>query len=234
MGDGIYAAIAGARAEADRIECIANNMANLRTAGFKSDTPVFAEVLRAGLDQIYVAPQETAPDLSQGPLRRTGNPLDVALEGRGFLLVETPSGERLTRAGALSRGQNGQILCNQHPVLGEGGPLQLTGRGPVEIGSDGTVLEGGRQVGRLRLVDTAPGTRLVRESGVRFAVEDPSKLLPAPGCLVRQGFLEQANVKATTTMTQLIAAQRTFEMLTTAARSYKEMASQLAREARLA
>ena len=233
MGDGIYTAVAGACAQAERIDSIANNLANLMTVGFKADRPVFAEVLRAGLDQAYVAPRGAAPDLSPGPLKRTGNPLDLAVEGPGFFVVATPAGERLTRAGAFGRDGEGRLVTPAgQQVLGHDGAIHL-GDGAVEVSGDGTVTAGGREVGRLRLLEPGPEAVLIKEGRNLFALEGPDQALKPARGKISQGFVELSNARPTESLVRLITAQRTFEVLLNAMRNFQQMDSQLAREAKL-
>src|SRR5436190_12498385 len=118
------------------MEVVSNNVANMNTTGFKGDTAVFEEYLMPGAsaDQFlrpdrrpsYVVDRSTWHDMSQGPVQQTGNPLDVAVNGEAFLVVQTPRGERYTRNGALQTNSTGQLVTSEgFAVLGDGGPIQF-------------------------------------------------------------------------------------------------------------
>ena len=133
---------------ARELDVVANNIANLNTTGYKADGSLFEEYLvpAARADQTgsrvsFVRDRGTWHDMSQGAIEHTGNPLDVAIDGNGFLVVQTPRGERYTRNGALQINATGQLVTSDgDPVLGDGGPiaLQPTDR-QVSISHDGTI-----------------------------------------------------------------------------------------------
>ena len=169
----IYMAAAAALAYEKRLEVIANNLANVNTAGFKRDEVSFQAYLTSAEGQAqavqppYQTPQagssfwisyESRTDFSPGPLKMTGNPLDLALNGKGFFSVESPSGTVYTRRGNFTLSSEGVLVTQEGwPVQGEGGgEIRIEGRngGPngleVSIGKDGTVQVNGRKVGRLQ------------------------------------------------------------------------------------
>jgi flagellar basal-body rod protein FlgF len=144
---GIYTALSGARAQAQRLDTIANNIANVDTTGFKKDTQVFKEYLTAhqknsdvietpkvpasvesfydlkGGDKGYVDNDGTFTNFKQGALKPTGGSLDFALEGRGFFQVATPAGVRMTRNGSFGINGEGVLVSKEgHPVLAAGNP----------------------------------------------------------------------------------------------------------------
>ena len=133
------------------LDVVANNIANISTTGFKAEGVVFQEHLMpvasanqfSGTDRklSYVQDRATWHDLSQGPIEQTGNPLDVALSGDAFLVVQTPRGERYTRNGALQVNAAGELVTSEgYRVLGDGGPIQLqNGDRDVSISTDGTL-----------------------------------------------------------------------------------------------
>src|SRR6476661_8634107 len=152
------------------LEVVANNIANLNTTGFKSDGALFEQYLMpvardngfTGADSRlhFVQDRATWLDLGQGPIQQTGSPLDVAIDGKGFLVVQTPRGERYTRNGALQIGPNGNLMTTDGlPVLGDGGPITLQPNDrEVSITSNGTVsVRAGTSItdsvrGKLRIV----------------------------------------------------------------------------------
>jgi flagellar basal body rod protein FlgG len=151
-------------------------------------------------------------DFSQGPIQPTDNPLDVALAGNGFLVVDGPRGERLTRRGNLAVDPEGFLTTSDGwRVQGDSGDLHV-GDGTLVIGSDGTVRSGDLTVGKLRVVTVADPSHLVREGGTTFAAGTQSPVDVAPGAVdVRQGVLEGANVSPVENLVALVDTMRGFE-----------------------
>src|SRR5437879_13103368 len=164
-----------------QIDVVANNVANVNTTGYKSDRSLFQEYLASGAHEdnfvgsdrrvSYVQDRATFHDFSQGAAEETKNPLDVAIDGGGFLVVQTPAGERYTRDGGLQINNQGQLVTAAgDPVMGNSGPIvfQPTDK-QVSIAADGnvTVLEGINRIdsvrGKLRLGGFAHAPRLPRE-----------------------------------------------------------------------
>ncbi|NOZ87036.1 MAG: flagellar basal-body rod protein FlgF [Deltaproteobacteria bacterium] len=231
MGDGIYAALAGAKVCADKIESIANNLANTQTNGFKAERTSFSEVLRAGMDQSYVAMNGATADFSTGAMKHTGNPLDLAINGHGFFVVEGRYGRGYTRAGNFTLNSQG-ILCTQDgdPVMGTSGLISI-GRGEVKVGGDGSLTVNGKNAGRIKIVMPVRPELLVRRGKNLFSLPAGAEVIEATGKL-SQGYLETSNVKPVMEVTSLISMQRTFELLVKTMRQFKEMDSQLSRQLR--
>src|SRR3977135_3568180 len=164
-----------------QIDVVANNVANVNTNGYKSDRSLFQEYLASGAHEdnfvgsdrrvSYVQDPATFHDFSQGATQETKNPLDVAIDGGGFLVVQTPAGERYTRDGGLQINNQGQLVTAAgDPVMGDTGPIgfQSTDK-QVSIAPDGnvTVLEGITRTnsvrGKLRLVSFADAQKLLKE-----------------------------------------------------------------------
>ena len=210
------------------LDVVANNIANISTTGFKAEGVVFQEHLMpvASANQFsagdrklsYVQDRATWHDLSQGPVEVTGNPLDIALSGNGFLVVQTARGERYTRNGALQVNANGELVTSEGDrVLGDGGPIQLqNGDRDVSISSDGTisVREGKNTTdsarGKLRIVSFAQPQRLQKDGASTFAA--PADLAPQPATNVRvtQGAIEKSNVRSVIEMTRMIEVTRSY------------------------
>ncbi len=185
-------------------EAVANNLANATTAGYKADRMTAQQQVGG---QHPVAVHQL--DLRQGSLRETGRTLDVGLEGEGFLVVQTPAGERLLRGGGLAIDEAGYLTDRHgHLVLGLEGPLHVAGRELI-IESDGTVVVDGARADRLRLVTVEEPTQLQKEGEGRF-LADPTTLRPAASVRLRQGTLEDANVDPLLGTVDLIMIQRAY------------------------
>ncbi len=221
MSDGIWAALSGAVAQQRSLDVTANNVANANTAGFRADRLVFEQALsQAGTDGPapdavrFVETAEMVTDHRAGALQQTGNPLDLALEGDGWFSVQTPSGERFTRAGAFVTNADGLIVtADGHPLLGvqEGDGPPPTLRLPpdassIRVADDGTVYANERPIGRIRLTRFSEQPR---KEGLTLYVGGQGAE-PADA-RVRQGYLEMANVNAVAGMNELITVTRSFE-----------------------
>lgn len=195
-------------------EVTANNLANIGTAGFKAD-----RLSARRLDSMESPVPYQATDWSQGALRVTGRPLDLALEGEGFFVVSTPAGERLVRGGSFRLDGEGRLVdSGGAPLLGRNGALALQGP-EIEIRPDGTVLDGGTEVDRLRVALPAEGAGLLKESAGRLRPGDGSVRETPEATVVRQGQLEEANFNAVATMVQLVEVQRAYSANVTAVRT---------------
>lgn len=205
-------------AELARQDQIANDLANASTPGYKTEQLAqesFGELLLSnsqsgqGVGALGLGPQvvATETDMTQGPLRETGEPLDVALEGEGGLVVQAPGGVRYTRNGQLGLdGQGRLVTATGLPVLGEDGqPIVAGGATDLRIAPDGTVTSGGRQVGRLAVVSLAEPQREGESLFAGTAGARPAETL------VRQGFLEGSAVNPARAMVDMIASLRAFE-----------------------
>ena len=156
------------------------------------------------IDKLYV-------DHTEGSLEATGRDLDVAIQGDGFFVVETPTGEAYTRNGNFTLSPDGTLVnADGFPVLSEGGPITLTDE-KVTIGTDGVVTLGNALVSRLRLVAFEDAGELIKTSGTLFTA--PANVLPiAPATMnVRQGYLEKSNVNIMREMVDMIDSYRMFE-----------------------
>jgi flagellar basal-body rod protein FlgF len=153
-------------------------------------------------------------DFSAGAIRETGRALDVALSGEGFLVVQTPRGERYTRAGSLQLDAAGQLVTlNGDLVVGEGGPVTLR-PGEVSIGEDGTVSVQGQAAGRLKIVRFQdPRAALVKEGDSLFAATGAERPAEAPQTRLLQGALETSNVNVVAEMAAMMQNGREFDSL---------------------
>ena len=223
MDSGYYAACAGLVARTQALDTIAGNMANTSTAGYRAQKNLFSSVLaqtgKGSLTPLNQAANNygvlsgTRLDLTQGTMSRTGNDLDVGIEGPAFFAVQTSSGgTAYTRAGNFQVSGKGQLVTAAgDPVLGANGPISL-GQGPVSISTDGTISANGAIAGKLKLVEFAPGVDLTSQ-GASYYAAPPNTGAPATQSELRQGSLEGSNVNPVTGVVELIGAQRSAETM---------------------
>jgi len=218
------------------LDVVSNNVANLNTTGFKADTALFEEFLmpRASADQFtrsradrrvsFVHDRATWHDFGQGPLRQTGNPLDVALNGNSFLVVQTPRGERYTRNGSMQINQAGELVTTEgFRVLGESGPIQFqTDDKDITISRDGTIAVPQGLRGKLRLVSFEQMQQLQKDGASTYAA--PEGVVPQAVQYphVTQGSIEQSNVRGVIEMTRLIDVTRSYTQVSTMLQQHGE------------
>ncbi|MGZ3408890.1 MAG: flagellar basal-body rod protein FlgF [Xanthobacteraceae bacterium] len=215
------------------LEVVANNVANINTTGFKTDNAMFAEFLSLPANSTQSTDGITTPlsyvhdrgvwkDFGQGAVQATGNPLDVAIGGDGFLVVQSPNGERYTRNGAMQIGPNGQLVTNEgYAILGENGPITFQpGDRNIAISKDGriTVNEGATVRtegfrGKLRLVRFAQPQQLQKDGLNNFLAPNGVAPQPTTTSTVQQSFIEKSNVNGVLEMTRLIDITRTYTQI---------------------
>jgi len=216
-----------------KLDVVANNVANVNTAGFKADRPMFEEYLRSGAHEdnfvgrdrnvSYVQDRGTFKDFTQGALEQTKNPLDVAVDGSGFLVVQTAGGERYTRDGGLQLNNVGQLVTvTGDAVLGTSGPIVLQPTDhDVNVSPDGTVtvLEGSSRTdsirGKLRLVSFADAQQLLKEGSNLYSAGDGAAAQPDTQSQVRQGFIEKSNINSVAEMSTMIEVNRAYTQIAT-------------------
>lgn len=215
-----------------QLDVVANNMANVNTTGFKADRMLFEEYLNSGAHEdnfqppdrrvSYVQDRGTFRDLNQGGLEATSNPLDVAIAGDGYLVVQTAAGERYTRDGNLHLNDKGQIVTGSgDPVLGTSGPivLQQTDH-DLTIAIDGTVtvLEGLSRTdairGKLRVVNFADAQKLLPQGGNLYSA-DGTAPLPDTKSEIQQRYIEKSNVNAVAEMARMMQITRSYQQVAT-------------------
>ena len=224
MSGGMYLAAAGAMVQQMRLEVLANNIANINTNGYKGEKTVFRvtetpispnQAPTADESQPlvpYAPPFEARIDFSQGALRETGNPLDVAINGSGFFSIQTPDGIEYTRQGSFSLNEDGVLVTQDgYPVLGEGGEITLEA-GRVEIDLEGAVYLDGDEVGRLQITDFNNLDTLKKVGNGRFVATDQTAVGERPqDTTLSQKYIETANVNPIMAMTEMIETSRAFE-----------------------
>ncbi|MGC1497578.1 MAG: flagellar hook-basal body complex protein [Sulfitobacter sp.] len=200
---------------AREMQIVANNIANSATTGFRAEGLIFSE---------YVKPVDRGASLSmgqgnvrntsfeQGALTQTGGTFDFAIEGDGYFLVQTPSGERLTRAGAFSPSAEGDLVTyDGFRVLDAGGaPLFVPPGANIAVSGDGTLSADGTPLGQIGLVRPLDTSDMVREDGVMFRTEAGYE--PSESARILQGFVENSNVNAVSQLARMIEVQRAYEL----------------------
>jgi flagellar basal-body rod protein FlgG len=221
MLEGLYSAAAGMAAQQQRMDTLANDVADVNTTGYKHTRVAFRDLLytqdRAGVVSSGAGAAATTigRGFGQGALRETGNKLDVAIEGDGFLQVRRADGTTaLTRDGSLRLDPNGRLTTQRGELLQPAITVPAgTSEADVRIADDGTVSAGNRQLGRIQLV-TVRAPQALQSAGdslfVATAASGPAQALPT-GRVV-QGALESSNVDMADAMTQMMESQRSFQM----------------------
>ena len=214
-----------------QLDVVANNVANVNTNGFKADQQLFEEYLTSGAHEdnfqasdrrvSYVQDRGTYRDFSQGPIQSTGNPLDVAINGSGYLAVQTANGERYTRDGNLHLNSTGQLVtASGDAVLGTGGPIvfQPTDH-DITISPDGTVtvVEGSNRVdsirGKLRIVNFADPQAVQKQGDNLYAAVGSAVPQPDAKSTIQQGSIEKSNVNAVGEMSRMVEITRTYQQI---------------------
>jgi flagellar basal body rod protein FlgG len=230
MGNGIYNAVNGSLAQMRKMDVLANNMAHVGVVGFKADILSFEQKLEdAGAGRHTVDTPRTTIRMSQGPMRKTDNPLDVGLLGEGFFVVESAQGLRLTRAGRMVIGHD-QILrdASGNAMVGEAGTIkipsasQVQSNGLIAIDKTGNVLMGKIQLGQLKIVEI--GADQVKKEGLGLlkSMIPIDELNRPENSTVMQGYLELSNVNPVRAMIQIVNVQRNYEALQQVVKTYRE------------
>ena len=225
-----------------QMDVVANNVANINTNGYKADRSLFEEYLMpvahednfVGRDRrlSFVEDRATFHDFAGGPTEQTKSPLDVAIDGKAFLVVQTPGGERYTRDGGLQVNPQGQLVtASGSPVLGTNGPItfQQTDH-DITISDDGTVtvIEGTNNAadsirGKLRLVSFAQAQKLLKEGSNLYAAGEGNIARPDTTARVRQGFIERSNVSAVSEMSRMVEVSRAYTQMATLLQQQSEL-----------
>lgn len=232
MSNGIYAATAGAVAQTTALDATANNIANATTYGFHGDRVTFREALAKARspDLAEVGAGTTRIDTQSGAITQTGNPLDVALEGDGYIAVQSPQGTRYTRAGNFQLDdQRNLVTADGLKVRGQGGapinfPPEATN---IAIGVDGTVSADGQQLGQIELARFAPN-QMKREGGTLYSATGGQSKGDLPK--LHAGVLESSNVNVVRGVVDLVKVSRTYESLMKMIQGYHDVESRAARE----
>lgn len=217
MENATYATLTRQSGLWSEMRVVANNIANASTTGYRAEGVIFSEYVRglgpdtASLSMAAARVRDTSE--LQGGLSQTGGAYDLAIEGNGYFLIDTPQGERLTRAGHFVTNENGDLVTpDGFPVLDAGGaPVFIPqGAGPVAIAPDGTISAGGQPVGQIGLYAAVDPLGLIRENGVRFRSE--AGVEPVVEGRMLQGWLEESNVDPVLQVARMIEVSRAYEL----------------------
>lgn len=225
----MYTALSGQLAAFKHLEVIANNLANMTTNGYRAERILFEKALTQEQQRSvggalssdvqqpsdlktddYVAIAGSFTDFAQGPVDQTGNPLDVAIQGKGLFVVNTPDGERYTRAGNFRLDTSNRLVTQEgDPVQGTSGDITINGH-DINITGEGAVLADNKEVGRLRIVEIRPQD-LSREPNQRFKLHDGASVQEVQNVTIRAGAIEGSNVNAVRELTDMIMASRIYD-----------------------
>jgi flagellar basal body rod protein FlgG len=211
----LVTAASGMKARMDALDMHANNMANSGTPGFKNDRE-FYNLYEQSLPMV----ERQYTDFSQGALLPTGNPLDAALNGKGFFALNAPSGVVYTRSGKFRVSTSDELATEDgytlRNVLDNGKPIVVDPKQAIEIAKDGTVRQAGQDIGQIEIAQPAsPSDTLKKLGGTNFAFLDKNGTAPAADAdtEVLQGQIEQSNVAVTESAGKLVGVMRQFEMM---------------------
>lgn len=234
MVRGIYAAATAMMMNQVKQDAIANNLANLSTVGYKGDIALFEDMLRLNIRRVNDLPESigqlgtgvvtkaVVTSYEEGPIRETGNPLDLAIVGDGFFALNTPDGIRYTRAGNFTLNDANQLVSSEgHLVVGQNGPIVLTNP-QVSINEQGEVFENGRLIDRVEMVDFEKPYPLRKIGHNLFAAQHDAPVLPGGGRL-KQGTLEMPNINVAEEMVRMITVMRSYEAAQKALSTQDEM-----------
>lgn len=236
MLEGLYAAASGMSAQQQKLEAVANNLANSSTTGYHAEQVAFSDLLYNEVDEAGTVTTSGAGAAAhtigaletQGPLQQTGRPLDLAIEGEGFFQLRKPSGQVvLTRNGAFSLNDKRQLVSDSGSLLQP--PVTLpAGVSPeqVTISAKGAVEAGGKVIGKISLVSVpSPEGLLAAGNGDFTAGAGSGAASPASGATLRQGVLEASNVDVGSEMVAMINTERSYQMGSSAVKIENEMLS---------
>jgi len=232
MNRAIYPILSGALAQERQMQVFANNMANVNTAGFKQDDQAFTSVMAraqvsgsalanpvgfgqqigvrpaGSAERVFVATQAPHTSFEAGRIRITGNPLDMAITGRGFFEVKTPQGLRYTRDGMLSLDGQGRLVTNLgHPVMGTNGEIKVPS-GTVQVTKEGAIHVDGKPVATIKVMEF-PDDRMPQKHLDGFLAAGNGKVMKNAD--IQGGHIEESNVSSIGEMVKMIQGMRNYE-----------------------
>lgn len=220
MIQGITLGVQGMTPLIQKQDQIANNLANINTTGFKQSSLFMSAYQKYLTNDEHkpfanreIKPDNVYIDYSEGPMKKTGNNLDVLIKGSGFFTVMTQNGVRYTRNGNFSINSDGFLITNDGSrVLGKNGFIRLSSQGMVKINSTGEIMQGNEPKGTLQIVDFKKPYKLLRDGTSFFRPQLPDNpVVTSAGFYIKQGFLEGSNASPIKNMVEMIRAVRNFE-----------------------
>ena len=249
MSYGLYAAVSGSMVQEKRMEILSNNLANVNTSGFKEDRPIFREfynkvqntimltdtasqgssMLAQKMNMGYLTFSGVKTDFSAGDMKYTGNPLDVAINGPGFFVVDTPRGELYTRMGNFSLNDKGELVTHEgYTLKGKGKSIKIEGT-EITIDRKGAVTVDKVEVDTLKLVDFEDYTAL-RKVGDNLFEDSGGNVRKAEECEIKHRTLEFSNINIVKEMVKMIDVLRLYESYQKVIQSLDETTSRATRE----
>ena len=249
MSYGLYAAVSGSMVQEKRMEILSNNLANVNTSGFKEDRPIFREfynkvqntimltdtdsqgssMLAQKMNMGYLTFSGVKTDFSAGDMKYTGNPLDVAINGPGFFVVDTPRGELYTRMGNFSLNDKGELVTHEgYTLKGKGKSIKIEGT-EITIDRKGAVTVDKVEVDTLKLVDFEDYTAL-RKVGDNLFEDSGGNVRKAEECEIKHRTLELSNINIVKEMVKMIDVLRLYESYQKVIQSLDETTSRATRE----
>lgn len=214
------------------MDVIANNLANVSTPAFKKEGVKFEEYVAAmkpsetetGTQYVsFVVDKGTVRDLNEGRMEHTGAPFDLAINGKGFFVVQTPNGERYTRDGHFQLDSDGNLVTSDgNKVMGEGGQITFSpDDGDIHIGADGTITGKQGQLGKVRVVAFDNEQSMLKEGSSLYTSSETPKA--ADKASVQQGMLEASNVEPVVEISHMIEVTRAYQLTASMTQSQQDL-----------
>ena len=223
MDSGYYAAVSGLVARTQAVDAAAGNLANAQTPGYRAEREYFRSFLAAAdaeESQVGLAVNRfgllggSRLSSAQGPMQRTNNPLDLAVEGDGFFAIQAQSGMRFTRNGNFHRSQNGTLVTEAgEPVLSQAKQPIIIPPGTVAAGTDGSLSVAGAVFASLGVFAVADGSQLTAEGANCYAAPEGAVVSQSRSYVIHQGELESANQDVIQGSLEMLMMQRQAEMM---------------------
>ena len=226
MSDTVGAIAAALHADVEAMRVVSLNVANAQTPAYRREISVARMEYPDAADSLRSPTFATAVDPRAGTLQGTAQPLDLAIEGKGFFVVSTARGEMLTRRGDFRLDADGRVVTQSGDVvLGTGGAIVVGDQRPT-VALDGTVRAGDAVIDRLRIVQVESEATLTPAGNGTYTLPEGVEAIDTPGARVRQGFLETSNVESVNETVQMMDVMRRLEMAQRFMRGYDSMMEQ--------
>ncbi len=221
MDNAMYVGLSRQQALEHQLDVIANNVANVDTAGFKVESLIIetdpvalpANGNTAGSTVNFALDAGITRDFGQGALKEGGGPFALAIQGAGFFQVSTPQGTRYTRDGRFTLDSQGRMVTmSGQPLQGDGGDITVDpAKGEIKVAQDGTVSQGGQTIGKIGLVTFSSLTALSKAGDGLYSNVSNLQPQPVTNSRVLQNMTEASNVEPITQITKLIEVSRAYE-----------------------